>query len=168
MKCPKCGSVDDKVVDSRLSRTQDSIRRRRECLRCTHRFTTYEAIETENLRVVKTDGRYEEFDRHKLRHGLQRACEKRPVSQEQIDDAVEEIVAFITREHGPEIPSRFIGACVMDKLRQLDEVAYVRYASVYRRFEDVEEFAEEIAALKARAHTSRLQQELPINPPHPR
>jgi transcriptional repressor NrdR len=164
MKCPKCGSVDDKVVDSRLSRTQDSIRRRRECLACAHRFTTYEAIETENLRVVKADGRYEDFDRHKLRHGLQRACEKRPVSQEQIDDAVEEIVAFITREHGSAVPSRLIGACVMDKLRQLDEVAYVRYASVYRRFEDIEEFAEEIAALKARGPVSRLQPELPITP----
>ena len=162
MKCPKCGAVDDKVVDSRLSRAQDSIRRRRECLACGQRFTTYEVVEIEHLRVMKTDGRYEDFDRAKLRRGLERACEKRPVSPDQIDELVESIAAELLREHGAEVPSRLIGAKVMDGLRRLDPVAYVRYASVYRRFELVEEFAEEIAAFKSRARDSVLQRELPI------
>jgi transcriptional repressor NrdR len=114
---------------------------------------------------MKTDGRWEDFDRNKLRHGLERACEKRPVSPGQIDDLIESIATEVLREHGTDVPSRLIGAKVMDKLRRLDAVAYVRYASVYRRFEDVEEFAEEIAAFKSHARDSLLQRELPMAVP---
>lgn len=149
MKCPKCGVLDDKVVDSRLSRDGASIRRRRECLGCSFRFTTYEGIESQDVRVIKSDGRYQPFDRQKLLNGMLRACEKRPVSKEQIEAAALEIVNEMEREHDNEIPTRAIGEAVMRKLRQLDAVAYVRFASVYRRFEDIGEFEQEIKSMRA-------------------
>ncbi|HPA18276.1 MAG TPA: transcriptional regulator NrdR [Verrucomicrobiae bacterium] len=149
MKCPKCGVLDDKVVDSRLSRDGASIRRRRECLACSFRFTTYEGIESQDVRVIKSDGRYQPFDRQKLLNGMMRACEKRPVSKEQIEAAALEIVNELEREYDNEIPARVIGEAVMRKLRELDEVAYVRFASVYRRFEDIGEFEQEIKSMRA-------------------
>lgn len=149
MKCPKCNVLDDKVVDSRLSRDGASIRRRRECLACGFRFTTYEGIESQDLRVIKADGRYQPFDRQKLLNGMMRACEKRPVNKEQIEAAALEIVNELEREYDNEIPARVIGEAVMKKLRQLDEVAYVRFASVYRRFEDIGEFEQEIKSMRA-------------------
>jgi transcriptional repressor NrdR len=149
MKCPKCGVLDDKVVDSRLSRDGASIRRRRECLGCSFRFTTYEGIESQDVRVIKSDGRYQPFERQKLLSGMLRACEKRPVSKEQIEAAALEIVNEMEREHDNEIPTRAIGEAVMRKLRQLDAVAYVRFASVYRRFEDIGEFEQEIKSMRA-------------------
>lgn len=149
MKCPKCGVLDDKVVDSRLSRDGASIRRRRECLACSFRFTTYEGIESQDVRVIKSDGRYQPFDRQKLLNGMMRACEKRPVSKEQIEAAALEIVNELEREYDNEIPVRVIGEAVMRKLRELDEVAYVRFASVYRRFEDIGEFEQEIKSMRA-------------------
>lgn len=149
MKCPKCGVLDDKVVDSRLSRDGGNIRRRRECLTCGFRFTTYEAIESQDVRVIKSDGRYQPFDRQKLLNGILRACEKRPVSKEQIEAAVLEIIGEMEQEYENEIPTRAIGEAVMRKLRQLDAVAYVRFASVYRRFEDIGEFEQEIKSMRA-------------------
>lgn len=149
MKCPKCSVLDDKVVDSRLSRDGASIRRRRECLACGFRFTTYEGIEAQDLRVIKADGRYQPFDRQKLLNGMMRACEKRPVNKEQIEAAALEIVNELEREYDNEIPARVIGEAVMRKLRQLDEVAYVRFASVYRRFQDIGEFEQEIKSMRA-------------------
>jgi transcriptional repressor NrdR len=148
MKCPKCGVLDDKVVDSRLSREGTNIRRRRECLGCGFRFTTYEAIESQDVRVIKSDGRYQPFDRQKLLNGMRRACEKRPISQEQIDAAALDIVNDLEKEFDNEIPTKAIGEAVMRKLRQLDEVAYVRFASVYRHFQDIGEFEDEIRSMR--------------------
>jgi transcriptional repressor NrdR len=160
MRCPKCGNLDDKVIDSRLSRDGSSIRRRRECLNCEFRFTTYEQVEKTDLRVVKRDGRGEPFDRNKLLSGVLKACEKRPISIETQERLAEEIVAELETNHGREVPSRIVGALVMEKLRQLDEVAYVRYASVYRHFRDVGEFIEEIQELEKRPKVSPAQQDL--------
>ena len=160
MYCSKCGSLEDKVVDSRLSKDGRSIRRRRECASCGHRFTTYEEIERADLRVMKRDGRSEPFDRHKLASGLRKACEKRPLSMQTIDAAVDEIVQELEHDAPTEIPSHVIGAKVMDKLHQLDEVAYVRYASVYRSFQDIGEFIDEIQSLGRRHKRSALQPEL--------
>jgi transcriptional repressor NrdR len=148
MKCPKCGVLDDKVVDSRLSREGASIRRRRECLGCGFRFTTYEAIESQDVRVIKSDGRYQPFDRQKLLGGMRRACEKRPISQEQIEAAALDIVNELEKKFDNEIPTKAVGEAVMRKLRQLDAVAYVRFASVYRNFEDIGEFEEEIRSMR--------------------
>ena len=144
MRCPKCGVIDDKVVDSRSNRDGLLIRRRRECLKCGARFTTYEEIFREKLRVKKRDGQYEEFDRRKLLAGLEKACEKRPVSTEKIELLVERVVAELEDEFGREVPSIKIGERVMEHLRKLDEVAYVRFASVYRQFRDAEQFIDEI------------------------
>ena len=160
MRCPKCGSVEDKVIDSRLSKDGFSIRRRRECIVCEFRFTTYEQIERADIRVIKRDGRGEPFDRHKLLSGITKACEKRPVSVELLERAVEEIVNDLETNHPREIPSNVIGGKVMEKLHALDEVAYVRYASVYRHFQDVGEFIEEIHSLERRPKPSTLQPEL--------
>ncbi len=144
MKCPKCGSLDDRVIDSRLLREGTSIRRRRECLTCGHRYTTYENIEQEEIRVIKSDGHYEPFNPEKILNGILRACHKRPVSREKIDAILANIVAQLEQQYGNEIPSRAIGEKVMAALRTLDEVAYVRFASVYRRFEDLGAFEDEI------------------------
>lgn len=147
MRCPKCGHADDKVIDSRASRDARTIRRRRECLGCHHRFTTYEQVERETLRVIKRDGRYEAFDRHKLLAGIQKACEKRPISSEQIEQVADEILAELEDKYDREIPSTALGERVMARLRKLDEVAYVRFASVYRQFRDLNEFVSEIQRL---------------------
>ena len=147
MRCPKCSALDDKVIDSRSSRDGALIRRRRECLKCGARFTTYEEINRENLRVKKRDGQYEEFDRRKLLSGIEKACEKRPVSTEQIEALAEKVITELENEFGREVPSKQIGERLMQHLRKLDEVAYVRFASVYRQFRDAEQFIDEIKQL---------------------
>lgn len=138
MKCPKCGSEDDKVLDSRLVREGASIRRRRECLSCDYRFTTYEEIVKDELRVIKRDGRREDFSRVKLEHGLMRACEKRPVSDDQIRDLIDQLIADF--DGLTEVTTEQIGQAVMARLHLVDEVAYIRFASVYQRFENVNQF----------------------------
>ena len=140
MRCPKCGFQEDKVIDSRSARSGAVIRRRRMCLGCGYRFTTYEEVVKAKLKVVKRDGRHEELDRTKLSAGLERACEKRPVSAEQIESLVDTIIDELESEYEREVPSEAIGEKVMNKLERLDEVAYVRFASVYRRFRDVNQF----------------------------
>jgi transcriptional repressor NrdR len=124
-----------------------AVRRRRECTACHHRFTTYEEVEGEDLRVVKRDGRYEPFDRRKLMSGIEKACEKRPISREVIERTVEQIVEELRRKHSDEIPTTAIGERVMQKLREIDEVAYVRFASVYRKFRDIKEFVSTVESL---------------------
>jgi transcriptional repressor NrdR len=154
MKCPSCGHLEDKVVDSRGSGDGLSIRRRRECLGCGKRFTTYEAIEEQPLMVIKKDGRRQPFDRQKLLGGLVKACEKRPVSMEELERLVEELERELSQQFEREVPSREIGERVMQRLHALDPVAYVRFASVYREFKDVEEFLRELKdllALKAKS-----------------
>jgi transcriptional repressor NrdR len=140
MRCPKCGHLEDKVIDSRSARNDAVIRRRRMCLGCGYRFTTYEEVVRARLRVVKRDGRYEDFDEAKLVNGLKRACEKRPISAEDIQRIVDEVVQQLESEHEHEVSSQVIGEKVMVKLEKLDEVAFVRFASVYRRFRDVGQF----------------------------
>src|SRR5664279_1102209 len=147
MRCPKCSALDDKVIDSRSSRDGALIRRRRECLKCGARFTTYEEMSRENLRVKKRDGQYEEFDRRKLLSGIEKACEKRPVSTEQLEALAERVITELENEFGREVPSKQIGERIMQHLRKLDEVAYVRFASVYRQFRDTEQFIDEIKRL---------------------
>jgi transcriptional repressor NrdR len=147
MRCPKCQARDDKVIDSRAIKDETVIRRRRECLACENRFTTYEEIERDDLRVLKRDGRYEAFDRRKLITGLDKACEKRPVSREAIEKTVNEMIDELTKKHGDEIPTTAIGEKIMQHLRGLDEVAYVRFASVYRKFRDIKEFVHEVQNL---------------------
>jgi transcriptional repressor NrdR len=151
MKCPFCGAVDDRVVDSRESREGEVIRRRRECESCGRRFTSYETIEEIPYMVVKKDGRREQFDRKKLRAGLVKACEKRPISPAQLDTIVDEVETQLHDTEEREISTSEIGARVMERLRELDKVAYVRFASVYRKFEDVDEFLRELKNLLGRA-----------------
>ncbi len=147
MKCPRCSSMDDRVIDSRTVREGEATRRRRECAECGYRFTTYEYIEQSFPVVVKNDGRREPFDRHKLEKGIDRACEKRPVSAEDLHDLVDRIIGRITEEFPEEVSVKFIGECVMEFLHQVDQVAYVRFASVYRKFKDVSQFKEELDKL---------------------
>ena len=147
MQCPKCQSHRDQVIDSRMIQSGIVIRRRRECLKCHYRFTTYEEVFKEELRVIKKDGRHEKFQKQKIRAGLEKACEKRPVSMEQIDRMVEEIAGEIENEFEREVPAKAVGEKVMNRLRREDEVAYVRYASVYRQFRDIDEFVKEIQTL---------------------
>jgi len=149
MRCPKCGDQDDKVIDSRASREGATIRRRRECARCGHRFTTYEEVEHEGLMVLKRDGRREEFSREKLLAGLKKACQKRPISLKAMDDLVDHIVAVVTEKFESEVPGEFVGKMVMEGLRELDDVAYVRFASVYRRFQEATDFVQEVQKLEA-------------------
>jgi transcriptional repressor NrdR len=149
MRCPKCGGQEDKVIDSRASREGATIRRRRECAGCGHRFTTYEEVEHEGLMVLKRDGRREEFSRDKLLSGIRKACQKRPVSLKALEDLVDHIVAIVTGKFESEVPGEAIGKMVMDGLRELDVVAYVRFASVYRRFEEATDFVQEIQKLEA-------------------
>jgi transcriptional repressor NrdR len=144
MKCPFCGHQDDKVIDSRAASEGAAVRRRRECGRCERRFTTYEVVEEMSLRVVKKDGRREPFDRKKILAGIQKACEKRPVSSEKIESVVASIEQQAFRRFEKEVPAKFIGELIMDKLAGLDEVAYVRFASVYRQFKDVNHFMSEM------------------------
>lgn len=149
MRCPKCGNQDDKVIDSRASREGSTIRRRRQCLQCSHRFTTYEDIEHEGLMVIKRDGRREEFSKEKLISGLKKACQKRPIGPKVIEDMVEKIVDEISDKYEREVPGMAIGERVMEGLREIDKVAYVRFASVYRRFEEATEFVREVKNLEA-------------------
>ncbi len=144
MRCPYCGYKEDKVVDSRASSENDSIRRRRECLKCQRRFTTYEHIEDMALMVVKKDGQRQAFDRNKLISGILKSCEKRPVSANKIERLVDDVERTLQRKHEKEVQSSQIGEMVMKKLHGLDEVAYVRFASVYREFKDVTEFMKEL------------------------
>lgn len=148
MRCPKCGGQDDKVIDSRASREGSTIRRRRECLKCSNRFTTYEEIEHEGLMVIKRDGRREEFSKEKLLSGIKKACQKRPVSEKVIADMVEKIVDEITDQYDREVPGMAIGERIMEGLRAVDPVAYVRFASVYRRFQEATEFVQEVKNLE--------------------
>ena len=151
MRCPKCGCQEDKVIDSRASREGATIRRRRECGRCAHRFTTYGEVEHEGLMVRKRDGRHEEFSREKLLSGIRKACQKRPVSPQAMEDLVDHIVADVTGKYESEVPGEFIGTLVMEGLRGIDQVAYVRFASVYRRFNEVTDFVQEVKNLEAHA-----------------
>jgi transcriptional repressor NrdR len=147
MRCPKCGCQDDKVIDSRASREGATIRRRRECVGCGYRFTTYEEIERVGLVVLKRDGRREELSREKLLAGLRKACQKRPVGPKIIEELVDRIVNEVTDKYEREVPAEAIGTLVVDGLRQIDEVAYVRFASVYRRFEEATDFVHEVKKL---------------------
>jgi transcriptional repressor NrdR len=151
MRCPFCGAEDSKVVDSRLSSEGDAIRRRRMCQDCNERFTTYETAELSLPRLIKRDATREAFDENKLRAGIMRALEKRPVSIDAIDNAVKTITRRLWATGEREVQSRLVGDWVMDALRELDEVAYVRFASVYRSFQDVNAFREEIERMENRA-----------------
>jgi len=159
MRCPKCGSRDDKVIDSRQSREGLSIRRRRECLKCAYRYTTYEEIERTDLRVIKRDRSHEPFDRRKLVGSLAKAFEKRSISLVVLEQAVDDIIHEIETA-GREVTSTQIGTHVMAKLRDIDEVAYLRYASVHCRFQQADEFVDAIEALGRRVKTSAQQREL--------
>lgn len=147
MKCPFCSFVEDRVVDSREGRDGNEVRRRRECLRCGRRFTTYERLERLPTLVIKRDGRREPFDRDKLLAGILIACKKRPVPRRELEAIVEVVDSELARGDG-EIEAERIGEIVMGRLRELDPVAYVRFASVYRRFEDVEQFVAELETLR--------------------
>jgi transcriptional repressor NrdR len=144
MKCPFCGYKEDKVVDSRATAEDSAVRRRRECLKCGKRFTTYEYVEEVSLMVIKKDGRREPFDRKKILSGILRACEKRQISIEEMEDMVISIERAIQKKTDREINSRDIGEMVIEKLKKLDDVAYVRFASVYRQFKDVSQFMKEL------------------------
>ncbi len=148
MRCPNCTSDATRVIDSRLSDKGDTVRRRRSCKDCGYRFTTFERLEAGQPRVIKSDGRREAWEENKLRRGIMRALEKRSVSQDQIESLVLEIEKLSRLLGEQEIPSSMIGQFVMESLREIDEVAYVRYASVYRSFEDVSAFADEVERLQ--------------------
>ncbi len=150
MKCPFCSHLEDKVVDSRSSKNGDAIRRRRECLNCAKRYTTYEQIEDIQPVVVKKDGRRENFDRNKILSGLRRACEKRPIPLERLESMVDDIQRELELRNEKEFQSKEIGELVMQKLYALDEVAYVRFASVYRQFKDVQAFSQELKKFMSR------------------
>lgn len=147
MKCPFCGEINNKVIDSRLSKNGDVIRRRRECILCSRRFTTYEHIEEIPIMIFKKDGRREVFNREKVRSGIQRACEKRDISMDVIEEFVDELERDLRETGKKEIPSRDIGEKIITKLHGLDDVAYVRFASVYREFKDVNDFVDELKNL---------------------
>ena len=149
MKCPYCGYSESKVIDSRPTDEGERIRRRRECLNCAKRFTTYEVIETVPVVVVKKDKSREAFDRNKLLNGLLRACEKRPVPLETLERIVDEIETLLQNSLDREVPSTLIGTYAMDKLKKVDEVAYVRFASVYREFKDINTFMDELNKITA-------------------
>ncbi len=144
MRCPYCTHTEDKVIDSRMSGEGLSIRRRRECLKCGKRFTTYEYVEKASMMVIKRDGTRKRFDREKIKEGILKACEKRPVSMDRIDQIVDEIEKEVQKKADMEVKSTEIGNMVMEQLYDLDEVAYVRFASVYRRFKDVSHFMKEL------------------------
>ena len=151
MKCPFCGLDNDKVIDSRSNNGGFSIRRRRECLGCQRRFTTYERVEQASIKVVKKDGAREPFDHAKIQSGLEKACWKRPVSDEQIRQLIETIEREVHDCYESEVPAEKIGEIIMQHLRQVDQVAYVRFASVYRQFEDVHDFVDELQPMLRQA-----------------
>jgi len=148
MRCPKCTSIEDKVIDSRIGREGSTIRRRRECLECGHRYTTTETQVRDGIVVLKRDGRREDFDRDKLVRAVRAACHKRPVDAEQIAMLIEDVLDALEARFDSEIPSQAIGDGVMQRLRKIDQVAYVRFASVYKEFRDVTEFVDEISTLR--------------------
>ena len=162
MRCIQCGYMDDKVIDSRMSKDGTCIRRRRECLRCGYRYTTYEQIERTELRVVKRDNLHEALNREKILRGMVKACEKRPVSMDQLDIAADEIVAELHRDHQREVPSSVIGMKVIEKLQTIDPVAYIRYVSVYRQFRTVDEFIELVRRMEIKTVQDPLQRKLPL------
>jgi transcriptional repressor NrdR len=162
MRCPFCGAQDTKVIDSRLAGEGEQIRRRRECAVCKERFTTYETTELNLPRVVKNDGTRAPFDGRKLRAGMVRALEKRPVSTDQLEAAINRITRKLMAGGEREVPSLQIGELVMEELKQLDQVAYVRFASVYRQFEDVDAFREEIDRLKGQPSPEERRQQLDL------
>jgi transcriptional repressor NrdR len=147
MRCPKCTSIEDKVIDSRIGKEGNTIRRRRECIECGYRFTTIENLVRDGIMVIKRDGRREEFDREKLMHAIRAACHKRPVDLEQITMIVDDVIDALEAQYEREIPSRAVGEEVMRHLRRIDQVAYVRFASVYKEFRDVSDIMEEISNL---------------------
>lgn len=144
MKCPYCGNNEDKVIDSRAVKNGEAIRRRRECLLCKKRFTTYEGIEYKPIIVIKKDGRREEFSKEKIMNGIKIACQKRPISFNKINEIVEKIYHCLSMSSDSEIASSDIGKMLMDELRKLDKIAYVRFASVYKEFKDMSEFVKEV------------------------
>lgn len=148
MRCPKCSSTETKVIDTRTGKNETSIRRRRECLNCSHRFSTVEEVLREDLIVVKRDGSREDLDRTKIFKGIRKALEKRPVTLEQMEAAVQEVTMELQNKYDTEIPSQSIGEAIMGKLKKLDQIAYVRFASVYKDFHDISQLAQEIKALK--------------------
>jgi len=149
MKCPRCGHDDDKVIDSRAVREGRAVRRRRECIDCGERFTTYEALETRPVLVIKRSGQRVSYDRAKIMTGIAKACEKRQVSMEQIEIIVDGLEQDLAKSGRREVPSETLGQMVLDRLREVDDVAYVRFASVYRSFQDVQEFRELLRQLLA-------------------
>jgi transcriptional repressor NrdR len=157
MKCPFCGFADTKVIDSRLGREGNNIRRRRECVGCGRRFTTYERVEENLPLVVKKDGRREPFDRMKIIGGMQRACEKRPVSIASIEKVVDQMEIFFQESGDKEIESSRIGEAVMEALHNIDEIAYVRFASVYRQFKDINEFMAELKEILAKDKGQKVE-----------
>jgi transcriptional repressor NrdR len=170
MQCPFCDHIETKVIDSRLAADGSQIRRRRECLRCGERFTTFETAELLMPRIIKSDGSREPFDESKLKHGMIKALEKRPISSEAIDEAVGRINHKLRVLGEREVLARTVGELVMDELRHLDEVAYVRFASVYRSFQDVEAFRDEIERLRhhrRRRDSKRTDDQLPLLPGEP-
>ena len=165
MRCPQCDGTDNRVVDTRTSRGGRAVRRRRECLECGERFTTYEYVEARTIQVLKRDGSAEEYDREKLIRSLRIACAKRPVSASEIEELADEIEDDLSKQAGVEVPSSLIGEMVMDLLKPLDRVAYVRFASVYRNFEDIEEFqhfVDDLNTRQRREAEARGQEELPL------
>ena len=165
MRCPECDATENRVVDTRGSRGERAVRRRRECAVCGTRFTTYEHVEERPVRVVKRDGSGEDFDRSKLLRSITVACAKRPVAQEEIDAIVDSVADGLTRTAGLEVASSHIGEVVMEQLAPLDRVAYVRFASVYRNFQDIGEFQDMVHDLNAeerRQGSARNQEELPL------
>ncbi len=147
MRCPKCTSIEDKVTDSRISREGNTIRRRRECLECGYRFSTTETLIREGLAVSKRDGRREDFDHEKLSRSIKAACHKRPIDDEQISMLVEDVIDILEAQFDALIPSRAVGDAVMQRLSSIDQVAYVRFASIYKQFRDAAEFVDEVNAL---------------------
>jgi len=158
MKCPSCSYKETKVVDSRLSSEGSAIRRRRECLKCEKRFTTYENVEQVPLMVVKADGRRQPFDRSKILGGIVKACEKRPISIDKMEDVAVEVERAIQKKHDREVNSKDIGEFVMAQLATLDDVAYVRFASVYRQFRDVNQFMDELGHMFKKKGSASIKQ----------
>jgi transcriptional repressor NrdR len=147
MKCPYCGETDNKVIDSRLSKDASVIRRRRECIACSRRFTTYEHIEEVPIMIIKKDARREVFNREKVRSGVKKACEKRNISMNVIEEFIDELERDLREIGEKELPASVVGEKIMEKLHELDDVAYVRFASVYREFKDVNDFVSELKSL---------------------
>ena len=159
MRCPQCDDAENRVVDTRTSRGGRAVRRRRECLGCSERFTTYEYVEARPIQILKVDGSAEEFDREKLTRSLRIACAKRPVSASDIETLVDEIEDDLSKQAGVEVASSLIGEMIMDRLKPLDRIAYIRFASVYRNFQDIDEFQDFVDDLHARQQLEAEAQE---------